>query len=115
MVSETVTFFPLRIYIIPINDAPEITVIESDAISYEPGTGPVPITDEFEGIDVDSEFLQLAEIGLIDSSYSPSNDELIFEDTDHHKGRLRCCERSPITIGICYAGRVYHGNKVHKI
>ena len=74
--------FVLRIYIIPVNDAPEITVMESDPISYEPGTGPVSITEEFECIDVDSEFLQLAEIELIDSSYSPSNDELIFEDTD---------------------------------
>ena len=78
--------FALRIYIIPVNDAPEITVLESDPIFYEPGTGPVSITDEFECIDVDSELLQLAEIRLIDSSYSPSNDELIFEDTDAIRG-----------------------------
>ena len=78
--------FALRIYIIPVNDAPEITVIESDPIFYEPGTGPVPITEEFECIDVDSDLLQLAEIRLVDSSYSPSNDELVFEDTDAIRG-----------------------------
>ncbi|HYI77986.1 MAG TPA: gliding motility-associated C-terminal domain-containing protein, partial [Chryseolinea sp.] len=74
--------FVVRVYVVPVDDAPEITVLETDPISYEPGTGPVPITETFECIDVDSDFLQLAEIGLIDSSYSPSNDELIYENNE---------------------------------
>lgn len=74
--------FNVRIYVAPVNDAPEITAFESDPISYEPGTGPISITEIFECIDVDNEFLTLAEIGLIDSAYSPTNDELIFENSD---------------------------------
>jgi len=78
----TSDIFKLRIYVAPVNDAPEITILESDAISYEPGTGPVPITEEFEAVDVDNDHLQLAEIGLIDSNYSVGNDELIYENID---------------------------------
>ena len=80
--EKTSEIFPLRIYVVPVNDAPEITILESDPISYEPGTGPIPITEEFEAVDVDSEFLQLATIALIDSNYSSRNDELIFENSD---------------------------------
>jgi gliding motility-associated-like protein len=74
--------FTLTIYVEPVNDAPEITVLETDPIAYEPGTGPIPITEIFECVDVDSDFLQLAQIGIIDSLYSASNDELIFENVD---------------------------------
>jgi gliding motility-associated-like protein len=71
--------FDLRIYVTPVNDAPEITVLESDPVIYEPGTGPVPVTQTFECEDVDSEYLSFGEVGLIDSNYKPDNDELIFE------------------------------------
>jgi gliding motility-associated-like protein len=80
--EKTSEVFPLRIYVVPINDAPEITILESDPISYEPGTGPISITEEFEAVDVDNDFLQLAQITLIDSNYSSRNDELIFENSD---------------------------------
>jgi gliding motility-associated-like protein len=73
--------FTLKIYVIPINDAPEITVFESTPILYEPGSGPVTITEEFMLEDVDNEFIALAEVG-IDSGYSALNDELIFENSD---------------------------------
>lgn len=74
--------FNIRIYVVPVNDAPEITAIESDIILYEPGSGPKPISDIFECEDVDNEFLNFAEIKLVDSSYSERNDELIFENVD---------------------------------
>ena len=73
--------FKVRVFVRPINDAPEITVIESQVIAYEPGSGPIPISQKFECIDVDNEFLTFAEI-KIDLSYSPSNDELIYEGTN---------------------------------
>jgi gliding motility-associated-like protein len=63
-------------------DTPKITAIESDIILYEPGSGPIPISDIFECEDVDNEHLNFAEIKLIDSSYSERNDELIFENAD---------------------------------
>jgi gliding motility-associated-like protein len=74
--------FELRIYVTPVNDAPEITVLESLPILYEPGTGPVPITQTFEFEDVDSDHMAFAEVGLIDAEYKPANDELIFEASD---------------------------------
>jgi gliding motility-associated-like protein len=80
--EKTSDVFTLRIYVVPVNDAPEITILESDPISYEPGTGPISITEEFEAVDVDNDFLQLAQIALIDSNFSSRNDELIFENSD---------------------------------
>jgi gliding motility-associated-like protein len=74
--------FNVRIYVIPVNDAPEITNFESTPIAYEPGSGPVALTELFECIDVDNEHLNLAEIAIIDPNYNPDNDELIFEASE---------------------------------
>ncbi len=74
--------YTVRIFVRPVNDAPEITAMESTTIFYEPGSGPIPITETFECIDVDSDFLTLAEVRLIDPFYSRDNDELIFENSD---------------------------------
>ncbi|HKZ38881.1 MAG TPA: gliding motility-associated C-terminal domain-containing protein, partial [Chryseolinea sp.] len=75
------TVFTAQVYVVPVNDAPQIVTMETDAILYEPGSGPVAITENFDCDDIDSEFLNFAEVG-IDSSYSPLNDELIFESND---------------------------------
>jgi gliding motility-associated-like protein len=72
--------FLLKVYVIPVNDRPVITVLESNAILYEPGSGPVNLTEAFSLEDVDNDFIALAEVS-IDSGYSPSNDELIFENS----------------------------------
>jgi gliding motility-associated-like protein len=74
--------FFLRVYVVPVNDPPQITFLETDPVLYEPGTGPIPITEQFECMDVDNKALTLAEVGLIDAHYSPSNDELIYENSD---------------------------------
>ncbi len=75
--------FPLTILVLPINDKPEITAIESTSLLYEPGSGPIPLTEIFECIDVDSDFLNFAEVGFVEgTNYSPENDELIFENND---------------------------------
>jgi gliding motility-associated-like protein len=74
--------FMVKILVRPVNDPPEITALESNTIFYEPGSGPTPITETFECVDVDSEFLTLAEVRLIDPFYSADNDELIFENSD---------------------------------
>lgn len=75
--------FEVKILVRPINDPPEITALESNSILYEPGSGPTPISEIFECTDVDNDYLNLAEVGLIDPFYSPDNDELIFEDTEN--------------------------------
>jgi gliding motility-associated-like protein len=74
--------FTVKVLVRPINDPPEITAFESNTLFYEPGSGPTPITEIFECDDVDSEFLTLAEVRLIDPFYSADNDELIFENSD---------------------------------
>ncbi len=73
--------FELSVYVLPINDAPQITALETTSIFYEPGTGPIPITEIFECVDIDSKFLTFAEVSIIDTLFSPLNDELIFENT----------------------------------
>ncbi len=78
--------FELKIYVIPVNDPPAITRIEDITIPYEPGSGPVQVTEKFEVDDVDSDYLTFAEVGIVDTSFSPLHDELIFENTDKIRG-----------------------------
>ncbi len=74
--------FMAQVYVVPINDAPEILVMETGSIDYEPGSGPISITELFDCQDIDSEYLNIAEIGILDSAYNPLNDELLFENND---------------------------------
>lgn len=78
--------FDLKIFVMPVNDAPEITSIEDLLIPYEPGSGPVTITEKITVNDIDSDYLTFAEISIGDSTFSALHDELIFEDTDHIRG-----------------------------
>ncbi len=78
--------FPLKIYVIPVNDAPNVTALEETAIPYEPGTGAIVITELFAGEDIDNEYLSFAEISIGDSTFNPLSDELIFENTEHIRG-----------------------------
>jgi gliding motility-associated-like protein len=84
--NEDSPVFPLKIYVIPVNDAPRITNLESTLIPYEPGLNPTPITEELQGEDIDNEFLSFAEIGLIDTTFNVLHDELLFENTDEIRG-----------------------------
>jgi gliding motility-associated-like protein len=77
--------FLLKIYVLPLNDAPQITTMETETIPYEPGTGPILLTTTFTSHDSDSEYLGYAEI-QIDSTFSPLNDVLLFEDTELIRG-----------------------------
>ena len=77
--NMSVKFLAL-VYVEPVNDRPEILVMETNPLSYEPGGEPIPITQSFDCQDVDNESLNFAEIGLDTISYSPRNDELIFEN-----------------------------------
>ncbi|WP_276371977.1 tandem-95 repeat protein [Chryseolinea sp. H1M3-3] len=74
--------FAVRVYVVPVNDAPQITYLEPTPIRYEPGSGSIQLTEMFECVDTDNEFLSYAEVGLIDVNYSAANDELIFENND---------------------------------
>jgi gliding motility-associated-like protein len=74
--------FKAQVYVVPVNDKPQIVAMETNAILYEPGSGPISISENFDCEDVDNAFLNYAEVGILDSSFSPLNDELIFEPND---------------------------------
>jgi gliding motility-associated-like protein len=74
--------FKAQVYVIPVNDKPQIVAMETNAILYEPGSGPISISENFDCEDIDNNLLNYAEVGILDSSFSPLNDELIFEPSD---------------------------------
>jgi gliding motility-associated-like protein len=78
--------FELKIFIIPVNDAPEITQLENMMILYEPGGEPRQLTEEFMAKDIDSEYLLFAEVAIGDSTFLPLHDELQFDDTGKIRG-----------------------------
>jgi len=71
--------------VVPSNDPPIISVIESDSLKYELGSEiPVFLTPTFDGYDPDGDDLTGAEIGFlrIDAfRYSAENDVLLFQGT----------------------------------
>jgi gliding motility-associated-like protein len=76
--------YPLKIYVIPANDAPQITALEDNPLPYVPGNGPVSLTEIFDCIDVDdinNGYLSFAEIKF-DSTFKRLNDILIFNNVD---------------------------------
>jgi gliding motility-associated-like protein len=73
--------FVLQILVRPVNDAPVIIRIETEAIRYQIGNGAVLLTKEFEVNDPDNDSLVQAEIGIIAEQYRPGNDELGFTNT----------------------------------
>ncbi len=77
--------FNLSVLINAVNDAPEITEVETTAIVYVPGTGPVVMTSTFKVEDVDNDNLSFATIS-IDTGYQQGYDELLFTNTTNIRG-----------------------------
>lgn len=97
--------FALTIYILPVNDAPEITSLEQTKVHYEPGTGPVSVSEEFAANDVDNGYMNFAEVAIGDSTFDAAHDELIFESTerirgvyDRTKGILSLIGNAPLAV-----------------
>lgn len=78
--------FALTVIILPVNDAPIITALETLPITFEPGSGPVYITESLTLEDVDSDYFTFAEISFADSSFSALNDRLVFQNSDKIRG-----------------------------
>ncbi|MBA4054390.1 MAG: hypothetical protein C0490_06750, partial [Marivirga sp.] len=78
--------FNLAILINPVNDAPVIIQLETEAISYEPGTEPAPISATIDVLDVDNDHLSFAEISMGTENYSKGSDELLFTNTANIRG-----------------------------
>lgn len=84
--NESENAFPLKIYVIPINDAPEIIAFEETPILYEPGSNPIHITELFKGEDIDNPYLSFAEVAFVDTTFDRFHDELIFENMEQIRG-----------------------------
>ncbi len=84
--KNTSPVFNLAILISAINDPPQITAFETTPLLYDPGNGPVAITEILDLIDVDNETLNFAEIGIRPEGYSEANDVLVFSNTDKIRG-----------------------------
>jgi gliding motility-associated-like protein len=78
--------FQLSIVIRPINDAPQISKFEADALAYEPGKGLVSITELLEITDVDNDSLQQGEIRFDQRNYIAEVDVLTFANSTLVKG-----------------------------
>ena len=75
----------MKIYVLPVNDPPQIETLEDTPILYEPGSPPIDISDSFTGSDIDSPYLSFAEVGF-DSTFNALHDELSFENTEQIRG-----------------------------
>jgi gliding motility-associated-like protein len=77
--ANTSAPFRLAIFVNPVNDPPRITMLETDALPYEPGNEPVDIFNRLVLADVDNDYLSMAEIGFRQTNFNPRNDEILFD------------------------------------
>jgi gliding motility-associated-like protein len=83
--------FKLAILVSPVNDAPVITLAETEPISFEPGTEPVDVFRNLGLADVDNTNLSMAEIGFRELNHSIKSDELVF---DYSNPKIRAIQDS---------------------
>jgi gliding motility-associated-like protein len=78
--------FNLSILINTVNDAPEITQMETTTLMYEPGTDPIALTATLKVEDVDNDHISFAAIKFSNDSYNKGFDELLFSNTNNIRG-----------------------------
>ncbi len=78
----------VNIVVNSVNDAPEITVLETDSLLYKSGSGSVLFTESFTVIDVDDDSLTSAVIGFVRPNFRPLDDLLIFANTPKLTGNF---------------------------
>jgi len=77
----------VAVSVLPVNDAPIITTLETDTLHYELGSEvPVPFTPKFDAYDPDKDDLTSAEIGFRPENYRQENEMLMFANTANIKG-----------------------------
>lgn len=70
--------FDLDIKVIPVNDAPRITDLESTPIVYSPSAASVAVTETLSVSDVDGDSVMFAEVGIRPEGYQRDIDKLVF-------------------------------------
>jgi gliding motility-associated-like protein len=78
--------FGLLIGVTAENDSPEIVKVETEALTYQTGRGPVFITQLLEVTDADNDSITQAEISFKPDTYRLGIDELIYEGNSAIKG-----------------------------
>ena len=79
--SYALTGAQISLVITPVNDAPEVTLEpETDSLVYEVGSGPVPLTTQFNVTDVDSDSLVSADIEFKSQNFKIGSDLLAFKN-----------------------------------
>jgi len=71
--------FKVAIFVEPVNDAPRISLVDASPIAYEPGKESAELFSRLVLVDVDNEFLSMAEIGFRQPNFSAENDEILCE------------------------------------
>jgi gliding motility-associated-like protein len=84
--SKTSKPYTLSITVKPINNAPEIVDLETDALIYTVTNDPVSVSKSLDIKDGDDNTLALAEIGFLPEAYESGADLLIFKNTSTIRG-----------------------------
>lgn len=84
--SKTSKPYTLSITVKPINNAPEVVDLETDALIYTVTNDPVSISKTLDIKDGDDNTLALAEIGFLPETYESGADQLIFKNTSAIRG-----------------------------
>jgi gliding motility-associated-like protein len=84
--AESSNAFSLQIAVAAVNDAPEISDLETTPIPYNTNSEPVPISMALRITDSDDPQLVLAEIGFRPESYREGSDQFQFTNTTAIRG-----------------------------
>ncbi len=84
--SKTSKPYILSIAVKPVNNAPEIVDLETDALIYTVTNDPVSISKTLDITDADDNTLVLAEVGFLPDTYESGADQLIFQNTSAIRG-----------------------------
>ena len=84
--TESSNTFSLQITVKPVNDAPEISDLETAPLRYSTGSEPLVISTTLRVSDSDDAQLVLAEVGFRPESYREGNDNLLFTNTPSIRG-----------------------------
>lgn len=96
---KTSNTFKLIITVKPVNDPPEVTSLETEAITYIITDEPVSITKTLNIKDPDDNNLVMAEIGFQPNTFRSGADELLFQSTGKISGVYNAAKGTLTLVG----------------
>ena len=76
--------FHVIILVKPVNDAPEIAMLDTASLEYRPGEEAIILSEKLYITDIDNNDLIMAEIGFLPNNYNPRNDMILMPDGETH-------------------------------